>query len=67
MARGLRRCFGLSTAVVTALADNAVGRLVEKKERKGRNPSTVEDMMLAPRNVVTLKCSGKLRNGINCN
>jgi 2-dehydro-3-deoxygluconokinase len=29
VARGLRRCFGLPTAVVTALADNAVGRLVE--------------------------------------
>ncbi|WP_405859950.1 sugar kinase [Streptomyces sp. NBC_00090] len=29
VARGLRRCFGLNTAVVTALADNAVGRLVE--------------------------------------
>jgi 2-dehydro-3-deoxygluconokinase len=27
--RGLSRCFGLSTAVVTALADNPVGRLVE--------------------------------------
>ncbi|MBP5859528.1 sugar kinase [Streptomyces scabiei] len=27
--RGLRRCFGLRTAVVTALADNAVGHLVE--------------------------------------
>ncbi|MFI9536203.1 hypothetical protein ACIG56_23495 [Nocardia fusca] len=27
--RGLRRCFGLRTALVTALADNAVGRLVE--------------------------------------
>ncbi|MFI2283608.1 PfkB family carbohydrate kinase [Nocardia beijingensis] len=27
--RGLRRCFGLRTAIVTALADNAVGRLVE--------------------------------------
>ncbi|WP_405799520.1 sugar kinase [Streptomyces sp. NBC_01506] len=27
--RGLRRCFGLRTAVVTALADNAVGRLIE--------------------------------------
>ncbi|MCX4854426.1 sugar kinase [Streptomyces canus] len=27
--RGLRRCFGVRTAVVTALADNAVGRLVE--------------------------------------
>jgi 2-dehydro-3-deoxygluconokinase len=29
VARGLRRCFGMRTAVVTALADNAVGRLVE--------------------------------------
>ena len=29
VARGLRRCFGHRTAVVTALADNAVGRLVE--------------------------------------
>jgi 2-dehydro-3-deoxygluconokinase len=29
VARGLRRCFGLRTAVVTALADNAVGHLVE--------------------------------------
>jgi 2-dehydro-3-deoxygluconokinase len=29
VARGLRRCFGLRTAVITALADNPVGRLVE--------------------------------------
>jgi 2-dehydro-3-deoxygluconokinase len=29
VARGLRRCFGLETAIVTALADNPVGRLVE--------------------------------------
>lgn len=29
VARGLRRCFGLKTAVVTAFADNEVGRLVE--------------------------------------
>ena len=29
VARGLRRCFGLRTAVVTALCDNDVGRLVE--------------------------------------
>ncbi len=27
--RGLRRCFGLRTAVVTAFADNEIGRLVE--------------------------------------
>jgi len=29
VARGLRRCFGLKTAVVTAFADNEIGRLVE--------------------------------------
>ena len=29
VARGLRKCFGLRTAVVTALAENEVGRLVE--------------------------------------
>jgi len=29
VARGLRRCFGQRTAIVTALADNPVGRLIE--------------------------------------
>ncbi len=29
VARGLRRCFGFKTAVVTAFADNDVGRLIE--------------------------------------
>ena len=29
VARGLRRCFGMKTAVVTAFADNEVGRLIE--------------------------------------
>src|ERR1044071_2262110 len=29
VARGLRRCFGMDTAIVTALADNAVGRLLQ--------------------------------------
>lgn len=29
VARGLRRCFGLNTAIVTAFADNPLGRLVE--------------------------------------
>lgn len=29
VARGLRRCFGLRTAIVTALADNGIGRLLE--------------------------------------
>ena len=37
----------------------------EKKERRGRNPATGEDLMLAPRKVVTFKCSGKLRDKIN--
>lgn len=30
VARGLRRCFGLRTAIVTAFADNEVGRLCEE-------------------------------------
>lgn len=29
VARGLRRCFGMNTAIVTALAGNPVGRLIE--------------------------------------
>jgi 2-dehydro-3-deoxygluconokinase len=29
VARALKRCFGLRTAIVTALADNPVGRLIE--------------------------------------
>jgi 2-dehydro-3-deoxygluconokinase len=29
VARGLKRCFGLNTAIVTAFADNPVGRLAE--------------------------------------
>ena len=29
VARGLKRCFGLDTAVVTAIADNPVGRLLQ--------------------------------------
>jgi integration host factor subunit alpha len=37
----------------------------EKKVRKGRNPATGDDMMLAPRKVVTFKCSRLLRNKIN--
>ena len=33
--RGLARCFGLRTAVVTALADNPIGRLIEDLMRQG--------------------------------
>ena len=31
-----------------------------KKKRKGRNPATGKDLILAPRKVVTFKWSGKL-------
>ena len=37
----------------------------DKRERRGRNPATGEDMMLRSRRVVTFKCSGKLRDKIN--
>ncbi len=37
----------------------------EKTERRGRNPATGGDMMLAPRKVVTFRCSGILRDKIN--
>ena len=37
----------------------------EKRKRRGRNPATGEDMILAPRRVVTFKCSGKLRKKMN--
>ena len=36
VARGLRRCFGLKTAVCTAFADNDVGRLLEDFISPGR-------------------------------
>ena len=38
-----------------------------KKERRGRNPATGDDLMLAPRKVVIFKCSGKVRDKINGN
>ncbi len=37
----------------------------EKQGRRGRNPSTSEDMMLEPRKVVTFRCSRQLRAKIN--
>ena len=37
----------------------------EKRERRGRNPATGDDMLLRPRKVVTFKCSGQLRENIN--
>ena len=38
----------------------------EKGSRRGRNPATGQDLMLHERKVVTFKCSGKLREKINC-
>ncbi len=37
----------------------------EKKQRKGRNPASGEDMMLRPRRVVTFKCSSILRERVS--
>jgi integration host factor subunit alpha len=37
----------------------------EKAERRGRNPRTGEEHMIAARKVVTFKCSGTLRKRIN--
>ncbi len=39
----------------------------EKAKRKGRNPATGEDMILAPKKVVTFHCSGILREKVNDN
>jgi len=37
----------------------------KKKQRRGRNAATGEDMMLRPRKVVTFKWSGKLKDKVN--
>ena len=37
----------------------------KKKQRRGRNPATGEDMMLRPRKIVTFKWSGKLKDKVN--
>ena len=37
----------------------------KKRQRRGRNPATGEDLMLEARRVVTFKCSGQLRDKIN--
>lgn len=36
-----------------------------KKERRGRNPATGEDILLRPRKVVRFRCSGILREKVN--
>ena len=36
-----------------------------KKKRKGRNPATGKDLIIAPRKVITFKLSGKLKEKLN--
>lgn len=37
----------------------------DKRERKGRNPQTGSELMLAPRRVITFSPSGILRDKVN--
>ena len=37
----------------------------DKKQRKGRNPATGEDLLLEKRRVITFKCSHILRQKLN--
>ncbi|MFH0958650.1 MAG: integration host factor subunit alpha [Pseudomonadota bacterium] len=37
----------------------------DKKDRRGRNPQTGEDLILGERRVVTFKCSSVLREKLN--
>jgi len=37
----------------------------DKKDRRGRNPATGEDMILPARRAVKFKCSGRLKDRIN--
>ncbi|MBN1550471.1 integration host factor subunit alpha [bacterium] len=37
----------------------------DKRERRGRNPATGEDLIFEPRRLVTFKCSEKLKSLIN--
>jgi 2-dehydro-3-deoxygluconokinase len=59
VARGLKRCFGMDTAVVTALADNPVGRLIEDLMRQGG--VALEHVRWAPLDGV----GRTVRNGLN--
>ncbi len=59
VARGLRRCFGQRTAIVTAFADNPIGRLVEDFILQGG---------VDPRYIQWRKYDGigrEVRNGLN--
>ncbi len=59
VARGLRRCFGLRTAIVTALVDNPVGRLIEDLMLQGG--VDLSFLRWAPYDGV----GRELRNGLN--
>jgi 2-dehydro-3-deoxygluconokinase len=59
VARGLSRCFGLRTAVVTALADNDVGRLIEGLMLQGG----VDTSLLSWRDFDSV--GRRVRNGLN--
>ncbi|NLD39114.1 MAG: integration host factor subunit alpha [Desulfatiglans sp.] len=70
-----------ATSIIEALLNNIKGKLEnkedvlisgfgkfcvkEKKDRRGRNPSTGEDLTLDARRVVVFKCSGVLRETVN--
>src|SRR3954447_10158163 len=56
VARGLKRCFGLDAAVVTALADNPVGRLVQDLIYQGGVDQS---------HIVWVKYDGVVRTGRN--
>jgi 2-dehydro-3-deoxygluconokinase len=59
VARGLRRCFGLRTAIATALADNPVGHLVEDLMLQGG--VDLELLQWIPYDAV----GRRVRNGLN--
>ncbi len=59
VARGLKRCFGLNAAVVTALVDNPVGRLVQDLIYQGGVDQTYV------RFVTDDGVGRKVRNGLN--
>jgi integration host factor subunit alpha len=40
-------------------------RVKNKKKRRGRNPATGKDIVLAPRKVITFKWSEKLKEKLN--
>ncbi|MBN1907716.1 MAG: integration host factor subunit alpha [Deltaproteobacteria bacterium] len=70
-----------ATSIIETLLNNIKGKLEskedvlisgfgkfcvkEKKDRRGRNPSTGEDLTLDARRVVVFKCSGVLRETVN--